>query len=74
MSLRAFYQLTVSGDPETVYGTVRAALAQLATLHSPDDLVVGVAAAPGAAPEWEWTKWLPHVQHPSESDGAGSCG
>ncbi|MEY9969185.1 S-DNA-T family DNA segregation ATPase FtsK/SpoIIIE [Streptacidiphilus sp. MAP12-16] len=72
VSLRAFYHLTISGDPETVYGTVRAALAQLTTLHSPDDLLVGIAAAPGAAPEWEWTKWLPHVQHPSESDGAGS--
>ncbi|QMU72274.1 type VII secretion protein EccCa [Streptacidiphilus sp. P02-A3a] len=72
VSLRAFHHLTVSGDPESVYGTVRAALAQLATLHSPDDLVVGVAAAPGAAPEWEWVKWLPHVQHPTEADGAGS--
>lgn len=72
VSLRAFYHLSVSGDPETVYGVVRAALAQLATLHSPDDLMIGIAAAPGAAPEWEWTKWLPHVQHPSESDGAGS--
>ena len=72
VSLRAFYHLTVSGDPETVYGTVRAALAQLAALHSPDDLMIGVAAAPGAAPEWEWAKWLPHVQHPTQSDGAGS--
>ncbi|QMU78789.1 type VII secretion protein EccCa [Streptacidiphilus sp. PB12-B1b] len=72
VSLRAFYHLTVSGDPETVYGTVRAALAQLTALHSPDDLMVAVAAAPGAAPEWEWAKWLPHVQHPTESDGAGS--
>lgn len=72
VSLRAFYHITVSGDPETVYGSVRAALAQLTTLHSPDDLMVGIAAAPGAAPEWEWAKWLPHIQHPSESDGAGS--
>jgi len=72
VSLRAFYHLTVSGDPETVHGTVRAALAQLATLHSPEDLAIGVAAGPGAAPEWEWVKWLPHAQHPTETDGAGS--
>ena len=71
VSLRAFHRLTVSGDAETVHATVRAALAQLVTLHSPDDLVLGIAAAPGAAPEWEWAKWLPHVQHPSECDGAG---
>jgi len=72
VSLRAFYHLTVSGDPETVYGTVRAALAQLATLHSPEDLAIAVAAAPGAVAEWEWVKWLPHAQHPTETDGAGS--
>ncbi|MEZ0095396.1 type VII secretion protein EccCa [Streptacidiphilus sp. EB129] len=72
VSLRSFYHLTLSGDPETVYGVIRAALAQLATLHSPDDLLIAVATAPGAAPEWEWAKWLPHVQHPTQSDGAGS--
>ncbi|WP_370124426.1 type VII secretion protein EccCa [Streptacidiphilus sp. MAP12-33] len=72
VSLRAFYHLTVSGDPDTVYGQLRAILSQLTTLHSPDDLVLGIAAAPGALPEWEWTKWLPHTQHWRETDGAGS--
>ncbi|MFB9366923.1 type VII secretion protein EccCa [Kitasatospora sp. NPDC001664] len=72
VSLRAFYHITVCGDPDTVYGNVRAMLAQLATLHSPDDLVIGVAAAPGAVDEWEWAKWLPHTQHRKETDGAGS--
>ncbi|WP_327676992.1 type VII secretion protein EccCa [Kitasatospora sp. NBC_00458] len=71
VSLRAFYHITVCGDPDTVYGTVRAMVAQLTTLHSPDDLLVTVAAAPGAVDEWEWTKWLPHTQHRKESDGAG---
>ncbi|MED7954838.1 type VII secretion protein EccCa [Kitasatospora sp. NPDC058201] len=72
VSLRAFYHVTVCGDPDTVYGNVRAMIAQLTTLHSPDDLLVAVAAAPGAAEEWEWTKWLPHNQHRKEYDGAGS--
>ncbi|MEV8100039.1 type VII secretion protein EccCa [Kitasatospora sp. NPDC085879] len=72
VSLRAFYHITVCGDPDTVYGTVRAMVAQLTTLHSPDDLMVGVAAAPGAIDEWEWAKWLPHTQHRKENDGAGS--
>jgi S-DNA-T family DNA segregation ATPase FtsK/SpoIIIE len=71
VSLRAFPRLTVSGEAEPVYGTVRALLAQLVTLHSPGDLVLGIAAAPGAAPEWEWAKWLPHVQHRTAGDGAG---
>ncbi|MCG6493667.1 type VII secretion protein EccCa [Kitasatospora sp. A2-31] len=72
VSLRAFYHITVCGDPDTVYGNVRAMIAQLTTLHSPDDLLVTVAAAPGAVEEWEWTKWLPHNQHRKENDGAGS--
>ncbi|MET9616911.1 type VII secretion protein EccCa [Kitasatospora indigofera] len=72
VSLRAFYHITVCGDPDTVYGNVRAMIAQLTTLHSPEDLMVAVAAAPGALDEWEWTKWLPHTQHRKENDGAGS--
>ncbi|MQS02733.1 type VII secretion protein EccCa, partial [Streptomyces alkaliterrae] len=71
VSLRAFYHITVSGDPDTVYGTSRAVVAQLCTLHSPEDLTVAVVAAPGALAEWEWAKWLPHVQH-SSLDGAGT--
>ncbi|MDH6122451.1 type VII secretion protein EccCa [Kitasatospora sp. GAS204B] len=72
VSLRAFYHITVCGDPDGVYGNVRAMIAQLTTLHSPDDLVVGVAAAPGSLEEWEWVKWLPHNQHRKQNDGAGS--
>ena len=43
VSLRAFYHLTVSGDPDTVYGAARAMVGQLCTLHSPEDLVVAVS-------------------------------
>ena len=71
VSLRAFYHVTVSGDPDTVYGTSRALVAQLCTLQSPEDLVVAVVAAPGALAEWEWAKWLPHTQD-SSLDGAGT--
>ena len=71
VSLRAFYHLTVSGEPDTVYGTSRAIVSQLCTLQSPEDLTVAVVAAPGALAEWEWVKWLPHVQH-SALDGAGT--
>ncbi len=72
VSLRAFYHLTLSGERETVYGTARAVLAQLATLHSPEDLVIGVVADPAGAHRWEWTKWLPHAQRPGTADGAGT--
>ncbi|MFI8938649.1 type VII secretion protein EccCa [Streptomyces syringium] len=72
VSLRAFYHVTLSGEPETVHGAARALLAQLATLHSPEDLVVAVVAGRGAAERWEWAKWLPHVQVPGRIDGAGT--
>ncbi|MEU2362736.1 type VII secretion protein EccCa [Streptomyces noursei] len=72
VSLRAFYHLTVSGDPESAHGTARALIGQLVTLHAPRDLMVAVVAAPGAVVRWEWTKWLPHTQLHRVADGAGT--
>ncbi|MFF1922221.1 type VII secretion protein EccCa [Streptomyces sp. NPDC058221] len=72
VSMRAFYHVTVSGAAESARSAARAVVAQLVTLHSPEDLVVAVVAGPGAVARWEWTKWLPHVQVPGQVDGAGS--
>ncbi|EFL17989.1 type VII secretion protein EccC [Streptomyces sp. C] len=72
VSIRAFYHVTVSGEAESARGAARAVVAQLATLHSPEDLVVAVVAAPGAVPSWDWVKWLPHTQVPGQVDGAGT--
>ncbi|UZJ33490.1 type VII secretion protein EccCa [Streptomyces endophytica] len=62
LSLRAFPRLTIRGDTDTVQGSVRALVCQLAALHSPDDVCIAVVTAPGAAVEWEWIKWLPHAR------------
>ncbi|AXK35396.1 type VII secretion protein EccCa [Streptomyces armeniacus] len=72
VSLRAFYHMTVSGEPESVHGTARAMVGSLASLHSPDDLVIAVVTGRGSAERWEWAKWLPHVQAPGTVDGAGT--
>ncbi|RST11286.1 type VII secretion protein EccCa [Streptomyces sp. WAC05374] len=72
VSLRAFYHLTVSGEAEPARSATRAMVGSLAALHSPEDLVIAVAAGSGTAGEWEWAKWLPHVQAPGPGDGAGS--
>lgn len=72
VSMRAFYHVTVSGDPESAQSAARALVAQLVTLHSPEDLMVAVVAAPQAVPRWDWTKWLPHTQVPGQLDGAGT--
>ncbi|TLQ43347.1 type VII secretion protein EccCa [Streptomyces marianii] len=72
VSLRAFYHVTVSGEPESAQAAARALVSQLVTLHSPEDLMVAVVAAPGAVAHWDWTKWLPHTQVPGQLDGAGT--
>lgn len=72
VSMRAFYHVTVSGDPETAQSAARSMVAQLVTLHSPEDLNVAVVAAPGALSRWDWTKWLPHTQVAGQIDGAGT--
>ncbi|MGW8380918.1 type VII secretion protein EccCa [Streptomyces sp. ODS28] len=72
VSLRAFYHMTLSGEQDSVEGSARALVASLAALHSPDDMVIAVAAGRGAGPRWEWAKWLPHTQVPGSTDGAGT--
>lgn len=72
VSLRAFYHLTVTGEAESVRSTARAMVGSLASLHSPEDLVIAVVTGRDAAAGWEWTKWLPHAQAQGPGDGAGS--
>src|SRR5690606_16697398 len=62
VSLRAFYHVTLGGEPESVRSSARAMTGSLAALHSPEDLIVAVAASRETLPHWEWAKWLPHVQ------------
>ncbi len=72
ISLRAFYHVTISGDPQSVRSSARAVTGSLAALHSPEDLLLVIAAGREALPHWEWAKWLPHVQASGAVDGAGS--
>ncbi|MDI3390417.1 type VII secretion protein EccCa [Streptomyces sp. B-S-A8] len=72
LSMRAFYHLTLSGDGASAQSAARALVAQLATLHSPEDLLIAVVSEPGAVQDWEWVKWLPHTQVPGQLDGAGT--
>ncbi|MEU7050632.1 type VII secretion protein EccCa [Streptomyces eurythermus] len=72
VSLRAFYHVTVSGEAQSVRASARALVGSLASLHSPQDLVIAVAAGREALAHWDWAKWLPHAQAPGAVDGAGS--
>lgn len=49
------------GDRAAVLNTVRTLLVQVATHHSPEDVRIVVLFPEHEAPQWTWTRWLPHV-------------
>ncbi|MGY0021406.1 type VII secretion protein EccCa [Streptomyces sp. YJ-C3] len=69
--LRSSARVLLRGDDDAVRGLVRAALGQLAVFHAPEELWIAVCTTDERRGEWEWVKWLPHVLHPHEEDGAG---
>jgi S-DNA-T family DNA segregation ATPase FtsK/SpoIIIE len=71
IAIRGFAAVGMSGDKELVRSLARAMISQLVTFHTPDDVLVAVVTAGRAKQEWEWAKWLPHVQHPTNVDGIG---
>jgi S-DNA-T family DNA segregation ATPase FtsK/SpoIIIE len=71
ISLRSFARIAPGGEPEAVYGMLRAMIAQLAIFHSPDDVRICVCASRERMRWWQWIKWLPHNMHPAEEDAAG---
>ncbi|WP_344125410.1 type VII secretion protein EccCa [Saccharopolyspora halophila] len=70
-SLRGFAAVGLQGDREQTRALARAMVCQLATFHTPEDVMIAVASSGRARQEWEWVKWLPHAQHPTETDGIG---
>ncbi len=72
VSLRGLSDVTVSGDAAEARGLVRALVCQLAVLHSPTRLRIVGAIDQRCAAHWGWLKWLPHNQHPRDSDDAGA--
>jgi S-DNA-T family DNA segregation ATPase FtsK/SpoIIIE len=71
MALNGFSSIYLRGEAERTRALARALLAQIATLHAPDDLLVAVCAAPERREAWEWVKWLPHALHPTKTDSLG---
>ncbi|WP_280277106.1 type VII secretion protein EccCa [Nocardia wallacei] len=60
------------GADDGVYGLVRAMLAEIVVTHGPDQVAVAAVLSDPDAPQWSWLKWLPHTQHPSDTDAIGS--
>jgi ESX secretion system protein EccC len=53
--------VSVVGPRTAALDLARALLAQLVTLHAPDDVRLMLCLGPQARPDWEWAKWLPHL-------------
>ncbi|MEV0770593.1 type VII secretion protein EccCa [Nocardia salmonicida] len=72
ISLRAFPAINIEGDREHGRALVRSILMELATFHGPDSMIFAIATAEPDGQAWRWTKWLPHLQHPRDTDGHGT--
>ncbi|WP_375489191.1 type VII secretion protein EccCa, partial [uncultured Mycobacterium sp.] len=67
--LQRFPGLSVIGDLDEARAVTRAMMCQLAAFHSPADVqIIVVTSAPT---QWDWAKWLPHLQHRNRRDGCG---
>ena len=64
-SLRAAGGLGVAGAPAAARAIARAAVVQVAGLHSPMECVIAACVPAGAAREWAWLEWLPHTSSPA---------
>ncbi len=73
VSMRGFAAVSISGDRDAGRATVRAIVASLCTFHDPDHVRVAVVCGPDTVAHWDWTKWLPHVQHDVDRDGVGTA-
>ncbi|MEV7110755.1 type VII secretion protein EccCa [Streptomyces anulatus] len=69
--LRTYARVLLQSEAEPAHAMVRALLAQLGVFHAPQDLRIVVLADRDRRDAWEWVKWLPHSQHPTDVDGGG---
>ncbi|MFI5779328.1 type VII secretion protein EccCa [Nocardia sp. NPDC051570] len=73
ISLRAFPAVNIEGPREHGRALARAMMMELLTFHSPDNMVFAIVTADPDDRAWAWTKWLPHLQHPRDTDGIGTA-
>ncbi|HEX4091256.1 MAG TPA: FtsK/SpoIIIE domain-containing protein [Trebonia sp.] len=66
--------LGVAGPGDTSRAVGRWLVAQLAALHSPNDLQVCVLTDSSGRMSWEWVRWLPHCRPSGGRGGAALMG
>ncbi|MGO4615582.1 type VII secretion protein EccCa [Nocardia sp. 2YAB30] len=72
IAVKGFATIALDGDRGEARDMTRAMLVQLCMFQAPDQVLVAVVCGADTAREWEWTKWLPHTQHPDAQDGIGT--
>ncbi|OKI85866.1 type VII secretion protein EccCa [Micromonospora sp. CB01531] len=70
--LPGFGEIRINGDRERARDLVRALVAQLATMHAPEEVWLALCVDSEGTQAWDWVKWLPHAQHASAQDAAGA--
>ncbi|MDH4278415.1 MAG: FtsK/SpoIIIE domain-containing protein [Acidimicrobiia bacterium] len=58
--MRVHGGIGVSGTREYVTPLCYSLVGQVATLHSPAEVLLAAMVPPDARSDWEWMKWLPH--------------
>ncbi|HYO03713.1 MAG TPA: type VII secretion protein EccCa [Mycobacterium sp.] len=72
VQLRTFPTIAIGGDTAGAADLLRAMICHLAVFHPPDLLQIRVLTDNPEDPDWAWMKWLPHVQHQTDTDAAGA--
>jgi type VII secretion protein EccCa len=71
LQLRTFPTIAIGGDPAGAARLLTAMICHLAVFHPPDLMQIRVLTGDPDEPDWSWLKWLPHVQHPTQTDASG---
>ena len=71
LALREVAAVSVGGDMTHVRALLRAAICQLAVMHSPRLVLIAAAVSDHNRRHWDWLKWLPHNRHPHINDDVG---
>ncbi|MFJ4029464.1 type VII secretion protein EccCa [Paenarthrobacter sp. NPDC089989] len=62
LPLAAASEISIVGDRATALDICRSLLCHLASAQSPEDVELAILAGNNEAEDWEWAKWLPHLQ------------
>lgn len=69
----AYISVTDEFDGDKAAGLVRSMVGETTVFHGPDHVLVAVITNNPEDPAWSWVKWLPHNQHQSATDLAGTA-